>query len=170
MQSALRRFDEFWGLVRGLASPDVWFELRVSLPMPRKSAEPPSSPAESLTRLDRWLWSVRLFKTRNLAASACRAGVITLGEGVAKASREVRCGDVLHWQDGLVRRTLIVRGHPPSRVGAKLVAEFCEETTAPELWEAARGRRVEHFLAREKGAGRPTKRDRRRTERLFDNT
>lgn len=124
----------------------------------------PTGPA----RLDRWLWAVRLFKTRGLAAGVCRSGVITINGIAAKPAREVRVGETVVWQDGLVTRTLIVKGHPRSRVGAKLVAGYCEETTPAAAWDVVRERRVEQFLARDKGAGRPTKRDRREIEQLFD--
>lgn len=121
----------------------------------------------SAPRLDRWLWSVRLFKSRSLATDACRAGSVTVGGQPAKPAREVRLGDeVTVWQ-GLIQRTLVVRGLPPGRVGARLVRHFCDDRTPPEALARARENRVAHLLAREKGSGRPTKRDRRALDRLF---
>jgi ribosome-associated heat shock protein Hsp15 len=113
-------------------------------------------------RLDRWLWTVRLFKTRALASAACRAGDVLCRGQAVKPARAVRVGETFAVQHGLVVRTLVVRGFPPSRVGAKLVAVYCEETTPPEAWAAAQTKRIEQYLARERGTGRPTKRERRR--------
>jgi ribosome-associated heat shock protein Hsp15 len=79
----------------------------------------------------------------------------------------VRVGELVSVRQGLVKRTLRVLGFPASRVGAKLVAEFCGDLTPPEEWEKARDQNVQHLLAREKGSGRPTKRDRRLLDRLF---
>jgi ribosome-associated heat shock protein Hsp15 len=124
------------------------------------------APAESTgERVDRWLWAVRLYKTRALALEACRAGHITCRGQVLKPSRVLRGGEVLTVQQGVVTRTVEVKGIPVGRVGAKLVPTLAHETTPPEAWEAARTRRLEHFLARERGAGRPTKRERRQMER-----
>jgi ribosome-associated heat shock protein Hsp15 len=128
-----------------------------------------TSPAPaSATRLDKWLWAVRLFKSRALATDACRAGSVRIRDEPAKPARDVRAGEVIEVRQGLVTRTLRVLGIPRSRVGAKLVAEFCAELTPPEEFAKARESRVQQVLARDKGSGRPTKRDRRLLDRLFD--
>jgi ribosome-associated heat shock protein Hsp15 len=119
------------------------------------------------SRLDRWLWAVRIFKTRSLATDACRAGSVAVAGSVAKAARDVRVGEQVIVQQGLVRRTLLVRGHPVSRVGARHVAQFCDDQTPPEEFAKATERRIEQFLARERGSGRPTKRDRRAFDQLL---
>lgn len=121
----------------------------------------------SPARLDKWLWAVRLFKSRSLAADACRAGSVAVNAQPAKAARDVHAGETITVKQGLVTRTLRVLGVPKSRVGAKLVAEFCSDLTPSSEWEKARERPMQHFLAREKGSGRPTKRDRRALDRLF---
>ena len=118
-------------------------------------------------RIDKWLWAVRLFKTRSLATDACRAGSVTVNDQPAKPSRDVRAGETVIVRQGLIRRTLKVRAMPPSRIGAKLVAIYCDDQTPPEEFEQARAQRVQQLLAREKGSGRPTKRDRRLLDRLF---
>ncbi len=128
----------------------------------------PTPAAETCARLDRWLWAVRVYKTRALAADAIRAGSVLIADLAPKPAREVRTGEILTVRQGIVRRTLVVRAAPRSRVGAKLVAEYCEERTPPEEWEKAREQRVQQFLAREKGSGRPTKRDRRALDRLLE--
>ena len=127
------------------------------------------SPDEtSAVRLDKWLWAVRLFKTRALATDACRAGSVTVNELAAKPGRDVHAGELVGVRQGLITRTLRVVGVPRSRVGAKLVAEFCTDLTPAAEFEKARVRRLQQVIAREKGSGRPTKRDRRLLDRLFE--
>ena len=118
-------------------------------------------------RIDKWLWAVRIFRTRSLATDACRAGSVTVNGQPAKPSRDTRAGEVIVVRQGLIRRTLKVLAVPPARLGAKLVANFCEDQTPPEEFAKARAQRVQQFLARAKGSGRPTKRDRRLLDRLF---
>lgn len=120
-----------------------------------------STANNSAARLDKWLWSVRLFKTRSLATDACRAGSVEVNSQPAKPAREIRSGEQIVVQQGLVRRTLQVLAVPNSRVGPKLVPTYCTDLTPPEEFEKARAQRVQQLLAREKGSGRPTKRDRR---------
>ncbi len=124
-------------------------------------------PAPATERVDKWLWAVRLFRTRGLATSACRAGSVAVNGQPAKASREVRAGETVVVRQGLIHRTLAVLGVPRTRVGAKLVAGYCDDRTPPEEFEKARRLPVQQFLARAKGAGRPTKRDRRRLDQLL---
>ena len=119
------------------------------------------------SRLDRWLWSVRLFKTRTLATAACRAGSVAVAGLVAKPAREVRIGEQVTVQLGLIARTLRVVGYPEQRVGARRVAEFCEDLTPPEEYAKAAANPVAQFLARARGSGRPTKRDRRSLDQVF---
>ncbi len=124
-------------------------------------------PSREAGRLDKWLWAVRLFKTRSLATDACRAGSVTVNGQPAKPAREVRPGEVVVVRQGLIRRTLHVLAVPPSRVGAGLIAAFCDERTPPEEFARGREQRVQQILARERGSGRPTKRDRRLLDQLF---
>lgn len=127
------------------------------------------SPDEtSAVRLDKWLWAVRLFKTRALATDACRAGSVTVNELAAKPGRDMHAGELVGVRQGLITRTLRVVGVPRSRVGAKLVAEFCTDLTPAAEFEKARVHRLQQVIAREKGSGRPTKRDRRLLDRLFE--
>lgn len=126
-----------------------------------------NEPKESTARLDKWLWAVRLFKSRALAADACRAGSVHINENAAKPSRDVHPGEIVTVRQGLVLRTLEVVAVPKSRVGAKQVPEFCIDRTPAEEFEKARQQKVQHFLEREKGSGRPTKRDRRQLDQLF---
>ena len=111
---------------------------------------------------------MRVFKTRALATDACRAGSVDVNELTAKPARDVRPGERVTVRLGLFTRTLRVVGVPRSRVGAKVLAEFCTDLTPPEEYEKLRARSVQQVLAREKGSGRPTKRERRLMDRLFE--
>lgn len=121
----------------------------------------------SAARLDKWLWAVRVFKTRSLAGDACRAGSVTVNELPAKPARAVRAGELVQVQLGLIRRSLRVVGVPRSRVGAALVPDYCTDLTPAAEYARARENAVQHVLAREKGSGRPTKRDRRLLDELL---
>lgn len=127
-----------------------------------------SAPAPAEGRLDKWLWSVRVFKTRAQATAACREGTISVNGLVAKPSRDMRGGEIISAKIGLVQRTLRVVAVPVSRVGAKKVPEFCEDQTPPEELAKARQQPVQQFLARARGEGRPTKKDRRELDSVFD--
>ena len=122
---------------------------------------------DSAGRLDKWLWAVRIFKSRSLASDACRAGSVAVNQLPAKPARDVRPGETVTVRQGLVLRTLRVVGVPASRVGAKLVPNFCADLTPKEEFEKGRAHTVQQILAREKGSGRPTKRDRRLLDGVF---
>jgi len=118
-------------------------------------------------RLDKWLWSVRVFKTRPEATSACRAGKVLLGELEAKPGRDVHVGEIITIRVGALTRTLKVLGHPKSRIAAKQLPEFMSDLTPAAEYERAKQAGLEHMLARQRGEGRPTKKDRREMGRLF---
>ncbi len=92
---------------------------------------------------------------------------MSVGETVVKPARDVRIGETVTVRDGLLQRVFVVRDLPASRVGAKLVPDFCEDRTPPEEIERVKNARVQQILARDRGAGRPTKRDRRQLDELF---
>lgn len=119
-------------------------------------------------RLDKWLWSVRVYKTRRLAIEACRAGRVSLNGDVAKPSRSVQCGDEVEARTSSFDRKLRVSGLPQRRVGAKLVTDFLEDLTPKEEYERGRKTAVEGVLGRARGSGRPTKRDRREIDRFLE--
>jgi ribosome-associated heat shock protein Hsp15 len=118
-------------------------------------------------RIDKWLWAVRIFKTRSLATDACRSGCVTVNGRAAKPSREVAGGETVGVRQGLIQRTLRALAVPAACVGPKQVAAYCEDQTPPAEFEKARTHRVQQFLARARGSGRPTKRDRRLIDRLL---
>jgi len=125
----------------------------------------PAVPAPEV-RLDKWLWAVRLFKTRGLATEACAAGHVRVNGQRAKAGRTVHVGEVIEAQVGDIRRTVRVLGALDRRVGAKAVAPYVEDLTPAEELNKPREARLEPLFHRPKGAGRPTKRERRLLDRL----
>jgi len=118
-------------------------------------------------RLDKWLWCVRVFKTRPLATAACRAGHVLIGDLEAKPGRDIHAGETVTVRVGVITRTLKVVAMPRSRVGAKQVPEFMTDLTPAAEYERAKQAGIEHMLARQRGLGRPTKKDRRDMGRLF---
>lgn len=120
-------------------------------------------------RIDRWLWAVRLFKTRSLATEACRGGKIRVREEKVKPSYSVKAGETVTIQLGPITKTIRVLGVIEKRVGAKLVVDYVEDLTPPEEYELLRMTAAQKVLRRDRGMGRPTKRDRREIERLFGN-
>jgi len=108
------------------------------------------SAADTAARLDKWLWAVRIFKSRALATDACRAGSVCIRDEPAKPARNVRPGEIVTVRQGIITRTLQVVGAPRSRVSAKLVTEFCIDLTPAAEFEKARLHRVQQVLAREK--------------------
>ena len=115
-------------------------------------------------RVDKWLWAVRLYKSRSLAAQACHAGHVKIGGNTVKASREVRAGEQITVFAGRVLRTVKVLTLLDQRVGAKLVSQFLEDLTPPEEYARAREEAGVRFPT---GFGRPTKKQRRQMERFL---
>jgi ribosome-associated heat shock protein Hsp15 len=117
----------------------------------------------SAIRVDRWLYSVRLYRTRSLATDACAAGHVLINGHPCKPAREVRVGDTVVARLGELLRTVRVRGVLEQRVAARRVPEFLEDLTPPSEYEKAKqeaARRPAGY--RPKGSGRPTKRERRK--------
>jgi len=122
------------------------------------------------TRLDLWLWAVRFYKTRSLAAEACRKGWVTVEGQRAKPGRRVRVGEELAIRHQNLEKTVVVRRLSKRRVGAKLVDQHCEDRTPPEVCARAEEQRKLNAnvgLVRERGAGRPAKRERREMEEVI---
>ena len=113
-------------------------------------------------RLDRWLWAVRVYKTRS-ASNAVKCGRVSVDHRATKPSHQVRAGEIISISLERMTRTLKVIGAPTARMGAKLVSNFVEDLTPPEELERQRGlpAKVLNPGFRLKGSGRPTKRDRR---------
>ena len=119
-------------------------------------------------RIDKWMWAVRLFKTRSLAADACKKGKVLLGGTAAKASRNIKVGDVIQVKRPPVTYSFKVLALSENRMGAKLVPDFMENVTPPEQLEALEMSRFSAFGVRDRGTGRPTKKDRRDMESYME--
>ena len=119
-------------------------------------------------RIDKYLWAIRAFKTRTDATEACKGGKVKVGNVNAKPSKAVQPGDVLHVRKGLVTFVYKVVQPTEHRVGAKLVPQFAENLTPQEELEKLRAPVETFFLTRDRGAGRPTKKDRREIEQVWD--
>jgi putative heat shock protein 15 len=112
-------------------------------------------------RVDKWLWAVRVFKTRSIATEACKKGRISIAGVTVKPSRTIREGEVVTVRKPPIEYSFRVVQLLGSRVGAKRVAEFMENVTPREQYELLELQRVSGFVDRAKGLGRPTKKDRR---------
>ena len=119
-------------------------------------------------RIDKFLWAIRAFKTRSEAAEACKGGKVKVGETNAKPSRNVQVSDVIHVRKGAVNYTYKVLQPTEHRVGAKLVEQYALNLTPEEELAKLRAPVETFFLSRDRGAGRPTKKDRREIEQLWD--
>ena len=118
-------------------------------------------------RLDKWLWAVRLYKSRSLATEACNGGHVKIGGNSVKPSRDVHVGDTITALAGGVQHTMKVLALLDNRVGAKSVPQYLEDLTPPEELARARADRENAIVAFPKGWGRPTKKQRRQLEGLF---
>ena len=112
-------------------------------------------------RIDKWLWAARIFKTRTIAAAACKKGQVSMGGSVLKASRMIKAGDVVDVRKPPVTYSFRVLQPIERRVGAKLIPEILENVTSPEQYELLEMSKISGFVGRAKGTGRPTKKDRR---------
>lgn len=116
-------------------------------------------------RIDKWLWAVRIFKTRSQAAEACGKGHVSIGGMNVKASREVKVGDTISVRMPPIQRDYRVKQITDKRMSAQLAVDFVEEVTPQERLDILRGVHMQ-FEHRDRGLGRPTKRDRRMIDRL----
>lgn len=112
-------------------------------------------------RIDKWMWAVRIFKSRTLAAEACEKGRITVNAAVVKASRIIKSGDAIAFSYGALTRKFVVIDILKTRVGAVEVHKYCKETTPEEDLLNYAAMRKATAAWRDKGSGRPTKKDRR---------
>jgi ribosome-associated heat shock protein Hsp15 len=112
-------------------------------------------------RIDKWLWCVRVFKTRSLATEECRAGKVKINGQETKASHTVKVGEVIEVHVEQLKRILLVKDILDRRVSAKIAVDFVEDQTPAEEIERLRMARKTNFEKRDRGVGRPTKRERR---------
>ena len=119
-------------------------------------------------RIDKYLWSIRVFKTRSEATDACKGGKVRVNGADTKPSKMVKVGDTSVARKGAVTYTYKVLELIDKRQGAKLVPNYAENLTPPEELAKLRAPIETFFLKRDRGAGRPTKKDRRQMEALWD--
>ena len=114
-----------------------------------------------VARIDKWLWAARIFKTRSIAADACKNGRVTIKGVNVKPSHTVKAGETVCVRKPPVTYSFKILKTIEQRVGAKLLPEIYENVTAPEQYELLEMTRISGFVDRARGTGRPTKKDRR---------
>ena len=119
-------------------------------------------------RVDKFLWSVRYFKTRSIATEACKQGKVRINESIVKPSREVYPSDKLMIRKDQINYEIEILDLPPSRVGAKLVGLYITDITPKEAREKLDLLKYSQDFYRKKGTGRPTKKDRRDNDEWVD--
>ena len=119
-------------------------------------------------RIDKWLWAVRIFKTRSIAAEACKKGRVTLNGMQAKPAHTVKEGDVVGVKKPPITWSFKVKQAIEKRIGAKLVNEMMENVTTPDQLELLEVSKINGFINRAKGTGRPTKKERRELDEFTD--
>lgn len=120
----------------------------------------------SEARIDKWLWAARIFKTRSMAAAACKKGQVSMNGAQLKPSRTIKAGDIINVRKPPVTYSFKVKQCIEKRVGAKLIPEILENVTPPEQYELLEMNRISGFVNRARGTGRPTKKDRRSLEQF----
>lgn len=115
-------------------------------------------------RVDKYLFAMRLYKTRTIAADACKKGRVTMGGAQLKPSRTFHIGDVFSVRKGPITYTYRVKQLSENRLGAKLVPDYLQDITAPDQLELLELARLAGQTGRDRGTGRPTKKDRREIE------
>lgn len=118
-------------------------------------------------RIDKYLWSVRVFKTRSDAAEACRSGKVSVNGTAVKSSREIKKGDTVQVRKGAVHYRYLVVEPVDKRQGAKLVEQYLTDVTPQTELDKLIAPVETIFLKRDRGAGRPTKKERRQIDRLM---
>lgn len=110
-------------------------------------------------RIDKWLWSMRVFKTRTIATEACKKGRVTINGTSVKASRPIKIGETVDVKKPPITYTFKVKDIPTGRLGAKLVPDYLENLTPKAQYDILEMTRISGFVDRSKGMGRPTKRE-----------
>ena len=121
-------------------------------------------------RVDKWLWAMRVFKTRTIATDACKKGRVMMGGVAVKPSRCVKPGDVIDVRKPPITYTFRVKALAPNRLGALLVPDYLENITPQAQYDLLEMTRISGFVDRRKGLGRPTKRDSRELSRFREDS
>jgi ribosome-associated heat shock protein Hsp15 len=117
-------------------------------------------------RIDKWLWEVRLFKTRSLATEACKAGKVKIENTSIKPAKEIKPGEIITVSLNPLFKTVKVKAFPKSRLSAKLVPEYLEDLTPLEEYNRVKQIHETNMENRDSGIGRPTKKQRRLIDKL----
>lgn len=121
---------------------------------------------EEKVRIDKWLWAVRLFKTRSMAAEACKKGRVSIDGISVKPSREIKANEVIKIKVHPIIRSYRVKDISEKRMSAKLAPDFVEDVTPQDQLNLLDATKNFGFEQRQRGTGRPTKHDRRMIEKL----
>ena len=124
--------------------------------------------AKSEVRIDKWLWAMRIFKTRTIATDACKKGRVSVGNAIAKPSRTIKVGDIVQVRKPPVTYSFKVLALTENRLGANLVPEYMENVTPRSELDLLEVVRISGFVDRRKGLGRPTKREGRDLARFTE--
>jgi ribosome-associated heat shock protein Hsp15 len=128
--------------------------------------------AKTEVRIDKWLWAVRIFKTRTIATEACKKGRVTIADTIIKPSRMIKVGDIVSVKKPPITYSFRVLALTENRLGAKLVPEYMENITPQSQLDLLEVVKISGFIDRRKGLGRPTKREGRElsrfTEEVYD--
>lgn len=119
-------------------------------------------------RIDKWLWAARIYKTRSLAVDAIKNGRITIDGGIVKPSRNIKAGEIISVRKPPMTLSFKVIACIESRVGAKLLPQVYENVTDPQEYEKLEMSRISGFVDRQRGTGRPTKKERRQLDAFTD--
>ena len=122
-------------------------------------------------RIDKWIWAMRIFKTRTIATEECKKGRVSIGLDnpvTAKPSRLIKVGDIINVKKPPITYTFRVKAITQNRLGAKLVPEYLENITPQEQYDMLDIVRISGFVDRRKGLGRPTKRDSRELNKFVE--
>jgi ribosome-associated heat shock protein Hsp15 len=119
-------------------------------------------------RIDKWLWAARIFKTRSIAADACKNGRVTIGGVNVKPSHAIKAGEVVAVRKPPITYSFRILKTIEQRVGAKLLPEIYENVTPPDQYELLEMNRISGFVDRARGTGRPTKKDRRAMDEFLN--
>ena len=123
---------------------------------------------KSEVRIDKWLWAMRIFKTRTIATEACKKGRVSVGNAIAKPSRTIKVGDIIQVRKPPVTYSFKVLALTENRLGAKLVPEYMENVTPRSELDLLEVVKISGFVDRRKGLGRPTKREGRDLARFAE--
>ena len=119
-------------------------------------------------RIDKWLWAARIFKTRSIAADACKNGRVTINNVNVKPSHMVKAGETISVKKPPITYSFHILKPIEQRVGAKLIPEVYENVTDPKQYELLEMSRISGFVDRARGTGRPTKKERRALDAFID--